>query len=250
MIVVLGLLALPSIAHADAAGLRDIIFGVLSSVTPLWVPVAVLIVVITGLTMLLSAKEDGLSRGRNTVVAVAIGGVIILVGPVGLGYLYQAPGFFIVNTAEGINVEAIGVSAWLSSMAGMFGILLIVVSAVRAVASVGSDDAAYTTVRQSIKSAVLGLIVIAGTIALRNTIFSGDPNPLIGFILEKMSIVLALMTTAAMAVLVYAGVRMALNFGQEEFFTQARSLAVRVLMGLGVVLVSYALVFFVGATLG
>ncbi len=241
-------LSVPGIAHAQAGGIvfRDILLGILASVFPLWIPVAILIIVIAGMVLVVTTQDEALTKGRTTLIAVGLGGMIIMLGPVVLFALYQAPGITVANTAPILNAEALGIVDWLSAIVGIFGILMVMVSAVKAVGGFGGNEQAYSDVRQSLLNATIGMIIITASIVINNTVFSGAPNPIIVFILTKALIVLNLMTTVAVGILVYAGVRMVANFGNEEYFTAAKSLAIRVLGGLAIMLVSYVLVFFVG----
>jgi hypothetical protein len=243
--IALTLLGAPTLAHADGATIRDILIGILNDAAPIWVPVAVLIVVIAGFTMLVTTSEDGLNKGRNTVTAVVIGGIIIVLGPVLLALMYQAPGTQVANVGPQLNAEALGIVGWLCAMGGVFGIFMIVVAAVRAVSGFGGDEGAYANVRNAVLNAVIGLIIMASAIIIHDTVFSGTPNPLVQLILDKVLIILAIITTIAVAILVYAGFRMVTNFGNEENFSQAKSLVFRVIAGLAVILVSYVLVIFV-----
>ncbi|HRH93987.1 MAG TPA: hypothetical protein PKV72_05665, partial [Candidatus Peribacteria bacterium] len=88
-------------------------------------------------------------------------------------------------------------------------------------------------------------IVMAASILIHDTVFSGSPNPLIQLILAKVLIILAIITTIAVAILIYAGFRMVTNFGNEEVFNQAKGLIFRVIAGLVIILLSYVLVIFV-----
>ncbi len=236
---------MPTVAHADGATIRNILLTLLNNIAPLWVPVGVLVVVIAGMTMLVTSREEGLSKGRNTALAVVIGGIIIMLGPTLLGLMYQAPGTQIANVGPQLNAEALGLVGWLCAMGGVFSILMIVISAVRAIAGFGGDEAAYAGVRNALINAVIGLIIMASAIIIHNAVFQGTPNPLIQLILDKVLIILAIITTIAVAILVYAGFRMVTNFGNEEVFNQAKGLVFRVIAGLVVILISYVLVIFV-----
>lgn len=60
-----------------------------------------------------------------------------------------------------------------------------------------------------------------------------------------MLIVLAIITTIAVAIIIYAGFRMVISFGNEEAFSSARSLAIRAAIGILIILISYTLVIIV-----
>ncbi len=70
-----------------------------------------------------------------------------------------------------------------------------------------------------------------------------EPSALLAFITAKLITVLGFMTLIAVAILVYAGFRMVVSFGREEDFTAAKSLMIRVIVGLLILCLSYALVY-------
>ena len=230
----------------------------------LWVTIAVLVIVAAGFTMLVSHEEGQAQKAKSTIVAVIIGGVIITIlavlGPSGIiGFVYNGiPGMTVYNcgiadalpdafncqSALSLALEAEGVASWFATITSMLGMLIIIISMVEAVSSLGADEAAYTKVRLALLHVVLGLIVIVAAVVLRNVFFvTREPSALLIFITAKLTIVLGIITLIAVAILVYAGFRMVASFGREEDFTAAKSLMIRVIIGLIILALSYALVY-------
>ncbi len=257
---------------AAAVGGMDIQVMSLSLITafwPLWITAGILVLVIAGFTLMTSQDEGSLQKTKTTILSVVIGGIvttiILVIGPYNfISLMYNAtPGFWLVSnndTSGRIALEAIGVSQWLTGLAVMMGVLFIIIAVLRAVASLG-DEAAYTAARTQLLHVIAGVVLITGAYFVELAVFGSEngpgqivtnnlgiePNPLIGLISQKLLIVLNIITLIAVAILVYAGLRMIISFGREEDYTAAKGLALRVVIGLIVLTVSYSLVFIVAA---
>lgn len=260
-LLILGsLLSLPLPAYATGADISNIFLSLITAFAPVWWFIAFIIIVVAGLTLMLSESEGAIEKAKTTIIAAIIGGIIVVIilyfSPSDLTLLVRqfynpvynpatttVTGIFNVNT---IGFEAEGVAGWLTGMAAMIGIVIIIIAVLRAVTSFGGDEASYTAVRNSIVQVVIGLIVISAAYILKDVFFNiKDPSQIIAFITGKMLIVFALIATVAVGVLVYAGLRMVASFGREDEYTAAKSLAFRVAIGLIVIAMSYALVFIV-----
>ncbi len=242
------LVATPNVAFASGADISDMFLNLIFAFAPLWIVVAILVIVIAGFSLMVSNDEGRLEKTRKTIVAVIIGGIVITIilvlGPLAaIGILYNGiPGMALINTGDALGNEAIGIAEWITAMAAMLGVLIIIISALQAIFTFG-DEEAYQKVRASIRHVILGLIIIAAAFIFRQVFFvDKTPNALIALIASKILIVLAVMTIIAVAILIYAGVRMIIAFGREEDYTNAKTLVFRVIIGLVVILVSYVLV--------
>lgn len=262
--------ALPEGAHAaGGADIRDMFVTIITAFAPLWITAAILVLVMAGFVLMTTHDEGRLEKAKSTLISVFVGGilltVILVMGPLNfIGIVYTGvPGFGMINSGNLIGMEAMGIADWLSAIAVMLGVLLIIVAVLRAVASLG-DEAAYTAVRTSLLHIIVGIVVIAGAYLIRLAFFGSDtgpgqvvtgalaiePNPLIGLISQKLLIVLNIITLIAVLILIYAGLRLIVSFGREEEFTAAKGLVIRVLLGIFVIVVSYAVVFFVASVFG
>ena len=248
--ILAAMMSLPSTAYAaGGATIRDLVVDTIHITAPLWVTAGVLVIVIAGFTLMLSHDEGATEKAKKTIIGVSIGGMIITVLTVFeplrlIGLVYNGmPGFGVTDTSAAFQAEAEGLASWISTLAAMAGIVTIIVAMIRAAASFGADEGAYTNVRTALLHVVAGMIVIAAAYVIRDVFFViHEPSPLLAFIVDVLSIVLGLITFIAVVILIYAGVRMVTSFGREDDFNAAKSLMVRVLVGLFIILVSYVLV--------
>lgn len=261
------LTAVPHTVHAyGGTDIQVMFFSLVTKFWPLWITAGILVLVVAGFTLMTTQDEGRLQKAKGTLIAVLTGGIlttiVVVSGPFNLiGILYNGvPGFEVINTGNMIGLEAVGISQWLAAVSVVMGIMFIVIAVLRAVASLG-DEAAYTAARSQLLHVIIGVILIAGAYLVQLALFGSangpgevvtgalaiEPNPLLGLISEKLLIVLNVITLIAVAILIYAGFRMIISFGREEDYNNAKSLALRVIVGLLVLIVSYSLVFIVAA---
>ena len=249
--------AIPMSAHATGLDISNMLLFLIDAFATILLPTAVLVVTISGFVLMVSTDENNISKARSALVAAMIGGIVATIllfypgGPAGfIGIMYNSLPFspssrlFLIDTSASLGTEAGGVSTWLAEMTVMIGLFTVIISVFRAVASFGGDEAAYGAVKTSILHVILGLILIASVKVIRDVFFDiHDPLPLINILASKAFLVMNLITTVAVGILVYAGLRMVISYGKEDEFTAAKSLSIRVVVGLIVVLLSYVMVF-------
>ena len=260
LMLVLAVSLVPLKAHANGTDIQNIFLNLISSFSgPILVVVAILVVVTAGFTLLVSEQEGAIDKAKKTIIGVMVGGIIVTIilffpgGPRGaISILYNGlSGTIFINNGATLGLEAEGVSGWLTAMAAMIGIVIIIISVIRAVASFGGDEAAYTNVRTCILHVIIGLIIIGGAFIFKNVFFlNREPSALILLISSKIILLRSFILLIAVAILIYAGLRMVTSFGREEDFTAARGLAVRVVIGIIIILLSYSLVFIVSKIFG
>ncbi len=233
----------PTPAHAAAADLALLFVSLRDMFLPLWLPAGTLVLVIAGITLMISQDESALMKARTAILGVVLGGVLIYLTPTLINALYQF-NVLVVDTTPSLqfDIEGVGLVNWVTTLAVLAAVIVVIISVARAVISIG-DEQSYTNARFSLLYAVFGLLVIGASFVIRDTFFfAGTPEPLIVFVFDKLLIVMGLATLVAMTIIIYAGIRMVANFGNEEFFTQAKALAIRAVVGLLVILFSYLLV--------
>jgi len=253
LFLLLALLASPRAAHADGYDVRDIALGLVTKFWPVWTTIAILVLVVTGFTLVITTDESRAEKAKSTIIAVVIGGIITTIMLV-LGYqayigiLYNGQGSLVPNPVgvfgnyNAISIQAAGIADWLSVISVMLGIVFIIIAALRAVSSFG-DEGKYETARNAVFHAVAGFVIIASAYILKAVFYDvRTPNLLIAFVASKILIVLAIITTIAVAILIYAGLRMIVSLGDEAQYEAAKSLVIRVVIGLLIILLSYALV--------
>ncbi len=249
------LLAVPFRVHASGSDISSIFLGIVTAFAPLWIIAGILVLVVAGFTLVTANDEAKLAKARSTIIAVIIGGIIttiiLALGVSGfIGIMYNGfPGLVLGNFAgyasNPISIEAAGVGEWLMVISVMLGMVFIIIAALRAVSSLG-DEGKYESARNALIQAVIGFIVIAAAYVFRTVFYDvREPSALILFFSAKVLIVLAVITTIAVLIMIYAGFRMIISFGDESQYEAAKSLAIRVAIGILVILLSYALVIIV-----
>lgn len=151
-----------------------------------------------------------------------------------------------------LTTEIMGIVRWVSTLVAVLAIGMIVASVFTGILSMGSDDG-IKKMRRSIFGAAAGIIIIILDVAFRMTfgLFydtvpgAPSPFPLIDSALAIIAAILLFMALIAVCVVIYAGVRMVLSLGDEEVFKNMKSLILRALLGLFVILVSFIIVLLV-----
>ncbi len=224
--------------------------------TGVWITVGTLALTVAGFTLLTSQDEGALTKARGAIFAVIMGGIIIVViRTLDIQFLqfFIDIGSYNTNTVTGTGASDLskelglssesGIAGWLATIGGVLGILMVIVSVAIAMASIGDEDA-YGKAKTSILTSIFGVLIILAGSAISNTVYvDGTPNDLMLFILGKLNIILAFISIIAVALLVYAGIRLIVSLGDEEAYTQAKGLLLRIVLGIIVIVISYTLVY-------
>lgn len=154
-------------------------------------------------------------------------------------------------TSAGILTKEIGgVISWFETIVAVLAVTIIIVSGILAVTSYGKEEGG-AQFKRTIFAVIFGVFlivikqVILGTFGLQ-TGAALPGNPSVAFALQKIvqivSSLLAFAALLAAVVIVYAGILMILNFGNEEQYTKAKGILVRACIGLVAIGVSYAVI--------
>ncbi len=244
----------PFSVSANGTDISNIATGFITTLLPIWIPVAVIAIVIAGFTLSISREEGAMDKARSQIILVVIGGMIITVlltiGPTTfIGKFYNGTinnTNAILSAPNFIEFETIGIAEWIITIIAAIGILMIILSLLEAVTSLG-DEGAYTKVRTAVLNVTIGLMIIVAAKVIRTTFFPlnggvANPAPLMLYVMGKITIILNFILVIAVAIIIYAGFRMVASFGNEDDYNNAKSLVFRVLTGILVLLVSYSLV--------
>ncbi len=245
---------LPTSVFASGSDLESIALGFITTLLPIWIPVAVIAIVIAGFNLSISRDEGAMDKAKSQIILVIIGGItitlLLAIGPttfIGKFYNGAIDSSAILSAPVFIEFETIGIAEWIITIMAAIGILMIILSLLEAVTSLG-DEGAYTKVRTAVLNVVIGLLIIVAAKIIRTTFFSpinggvANPAPLMTYIIGKITIVLNFILVIAVAIVIYAGFRMVMSFGNEDDYNNAKSLVLRVLIGILVLLISYSLV--------
>lgn len=237
-------------------GLLGIVLFLRLQVLFLAYAIGVFMLVRAGLRLINSQDDDKLNRAKRTIAGTLVG---IAMAHLSLRFV---DAFFGAGNALSpqagaviLSTEIGGIINWVLTTVAVLSILMIVVSAIRSIGTFGNDENAKQ-VKQTVYGTVLGigLLIFSGSIKLAlgllpgaQAILPGLPNatPVIARGAQITFTVLSFMGVVAVAIIIYAGMLMVLNFGSDEQFDKAKGIIRRALVGLLIILISSALLFLV-----
>lgn len=248
------MMAAPQLAHAQAEAFFDIFVDIVSSVTPLIATIAVAAIVVLGIRMVSSTDEGALTKMRTTMAAIVIGLFMTLLAPniINIFYYDQAiggGGFGLVANQWRVRIELLGIGKWFQALAVIIAVFTIIISAFRAIVSYG-DEGSLTAVKRQVIYGVVGILVIIFAVPFdfvggntntpaEETLFDfRSPNALIEFIFYYVNLFLGFLLSVMVAVLIYAGLLMIFNLGDDSRIEQAKGIFRRSITGLLLVLFS------------
>jgi hypothetical protein len=221
---------------------------------------AILVVIVAGLRMVMSQSEETQTSAKHTLTYAATGiFVIFLVGPIVrvlYGGIMVNPGSVLSSSADVIAAttearkQLFGVILFLETIVGIIAVVMLVIQGLRIVLSFGSQN----IIQKSYKGvlAILGgmllialdrvLLQIFGLPETGGTAGPTTTIPLLFQIFGFVRFVLTLLAIIPIGIIIYAGLLMILNFGNEELVKKAKTSIINALIGLGIVIVSFAIV--------
>lgn len=236
---------------------EGIITLIRSAVWPIMATGASFFVIRAGLKLINSQDEGKLETAKRTIASALVGLMLAPLGDRILFAVFNPSGQGLGNPST-LTFEIGGIIDWTLVLIIPIAILMIVLSAIRAVASFGKEDGA-DMVRQTVYGVVLGLgiLIFAGaikaTLGLQESlddVSPATPGPpealaIVTRGVEVVTGVLQFMALVALAIIIYAGMIMILNFGNDEQFTRAKGIVYRAVIGLVIILLSTVLITFI-----
>ncbi len=253
--------SVPGNLTGGAIGIAGVIVNVITMVV---IAIGIYLVVRAGISLIISQEEDKLSRAKRTIASTLIGIVLVFISQELVVSFIPAPHAIGSGNTQGIfgggqvvlQDTIYGILNWVLVAMAALGALMIVVSVLRGISSFGKEDS-VKDIRQTVFSVAIGIVMISLIPAIKWSLGITDLAPLgeggnapdatkiiveISKIIAELLLFLALL---AVTVVIYAGVRIIVNFGNEEEFKKSRQLIVRALIGLTIILCSYVLTVFV-----
>ena len=232
--------------------------NVITALRPTLVIFAVFVVSLTGLNLIIRQEEELQTKSRK-IIAASLSGVLLsyLIEPfIDAFYGLTTPGSVPTSDLTGgvavLCTELTGVINYALTIAGAIAIFVIIISGVRAVVTSGTEEG-LTQLRRAIVSIIIGILIVVlkevmvKAFGLECAIAPGTPG--LAAIGDKIVIFinyfLGFLGLAALIMFVYAGFSMVVSIGNEELITKAKSLMIRVVIGIAIIIMSLVIVNFV-----
>jgi hypothetical protein len=221
-------------------GAEGLVNTIISGASPLIYLVAILAVVASGAEMIISQSSDTTAKARRTFLGAIVGLVLLLLATVTRNAILTV-GVDGGTAGSLISAELIGIVDFLTAIVGALIILIIITNGIKAIIQFGSGDG-LNILRTTIINIVLGIIVISLRWVIVTSIETRQAQPLVVALIEYVNTTLTFIGTIAVLVVIYAGIMMIVNGGNEDQFNKSRNLIVRAIIGIGIILLSSALV--------
>lgn len=257
----------PPVTPGSAWGFVGIACNVMVKLRPVLASAAVLFIIIGGIRMIVTQDDDGMAKAKTIISASIVGmilsflivpfinafyggldagGSTIPVGTVAQGNMLQGASVF--------TDEVLGIINWGFTFVAVIAVLMIIVSGFRALMKSGSEEG-ITELRRTVVSVIFGILLLVFHGVL-NEVFGLQPGvdpSTVGVdaarglpkIVGIVNFLLGFVSLIAVAVVIFAGIQMVLNFGKSENVEKAKGLLLRAILGLVIMLMSYALVNFI-----
>jgi hypothetical protein len=226
----------PLLGGGEVGGIVAFIMG---SLKPFVNGVAFFLIIGYGTMLVLRQEsEDQLSKTRTTVLSALIAIILInLAEPIWEAYIN-----FTSGGEQVIYRELIGFISWIEEIVLLGAIILIIGNGIRTVANYGSDEG-LALMRRTIFSILFGIILLSVKFILTESLaITFRPDGVIESFVYVFDIILGVMALIAVVVVIYAGFLMVANVGNDEQYTRARGILIRVAIGLVVILTAGALI--------
>ena len=217
---------------------------------------ALLLLVRSGLKLIYGQSEEKFEEAKRAIANGLMAVVLtFLTGRIVAAFIREGgssdPGSAVTGAAI-FTEEMLGIVRWVETLVVVLAIAMIIASVFTGILSMGSEEA-LPKMRRAIFGAGAGIIIIIFDVIFRATFglayvsIPGPPSPfpIIDGTLRLMAAILLFMALIAVIVVIYAGIMMILSLGDEEQFKKMRSLILRALLGLFVILTSFIIVLLI-----
>lgn len=247
------------VAVFGSGGFLGIVQALIGQIRLIIVIIGVLLIVLSGLRLISSQDDGKMEESKRVIASTCVGVMLAFMAERILSAFYSPGGTWnggsIGTGANILATEIGGIIDWALVVIVVLSILMIVASGLKAIGSFGKQENAEE-VKQTVTGVIMGigLIMLSGVIKLALGVNAGvaasqlsSPNASV-VITRAANIVMAVLQylgLAAIAVIIYAGVLMVLNFGDEDQFQKGKGIIYRAIIGLVVVLISGIAVRFI-----
>ncbi len=204
--------------------------------------------------MIGSASEEKMEEGRRSVGSTIIGIILVSLTYAFVSAFWNGGSKDVEAGAAIVNLQVMGLIRWARVFMGILAVGMIIISAFKVLASFGKEDAGEE-VRRPIIGALVGIFLIVFDTVIIDAIGGGTagtsatPEPLILVVMNAIRNLLMYLGLLAVIMIAYAGIMMIVTVGDDDQYGKSKSLIVRVLIGLAIILFSYLAVSVITAFL-
>lgn len=217
---------------------------------------AALWIVVSGILMVMAhGDESKITEQKQSITYAIIGLVIVLLLERMIDLIYGVPGVergLTVEAAQAVDVEILGLVAFIRAVIGAISILMIIVAGFKTITAQGEEEK-ITNQRKAILWVAVGIVIITiNQVVVKNLFIDpargGDEitQQGVGRVIDLFGTVtqfiLGFTGVIAFGALVYGAGTMITNFGNDEAVQSSKKIIRNALIGIMIILSAYALV--------
>ncbi|MFA7682261.1 MAG: hypothetical protein WCX61_04500 [Candidatus Peribacteraceae bacterium] len=238
-----------SVSGTSGASFSDNGFGTIfetiaSAFVPLVYITAVFIVAKSALLLVVEQSEGQLGQFKQSIVSAIVAVVLIYLAGALKDALFAGVGVVpSVSAADKITEEFQGIVDLIEEPLAVIAVTMIIVSGIRTVMAYGSSDG-MTHLRRTVFSVLTGIVLIVSKFAISQSLTeTHTPDPIIAVIVSIMVKLLTFVTIVAVVVVIWSGLLMIVNVGNDAQYQQAKGILIRVIIGIFVILSASAIAY-------
>lgn len=223
------------------------------SFLPLLNVIAVLVIVISGILAIIAQDENRILATRK-VVTGALSAIVLINASAAIAKAVIAEFNYYDGGGPGggidmLSEEIFGLLGWIEVPVLLLALLTIVISGIRTLASFGGDQG-LDNLKKTVLSVIFGIVLIVVKFVVSDVVVVERTATALNQIGINLTVnLLIYLGLAAVIMIVIAGIYMIANVGNDEQFTKAKNLVIRVVVGLIVIVMAAALVALIGEAL-
>jgi hypothetical protein len=251
-----GFLLLGEIIYQGESQLHSVVISVVQVLRNLMGSVAVVFIVVSGILMVFAqGDETKITEQKRSITYAIIGLVAILLIERMVSAIYGVPGeqrALTPNTAAQVSVEIYGLVSYIKAILGSVAIFMIVISGVRTLTATEEDQ--LISQRRAIRWTLVGLaLILINQVVVENifvkpaqsasgTITKTNVQNILDLFGKVAEFLMGFVGLIAFAALIYGAASMVINFGNDELVGKAKKIITNSLIGIVIILSTYAIV--------
>ncbi|MCF7831017.1 pilin [Candidatus Gracilibacteria bacterium] len=210
---------------------KSVVKAVIFYLNKLFISIAIVFTVWSGMNLILArGDEEEFSKRLRHIYGLAIGFIILALAPIIIDKIFfGAEGEVFLNeenvtafAKEGV-LELRGIFKYFVSFGVVAGVAYIIFSAVKMLIAGGEDESQISKLKRRMVFVVMGIATLISADKIIS-LFTGkegklavpDVNKSVEFFVEWANFMLGLIGVIAVFTLIYGGIRLIANFGQDE----------------------------------
>lgn len=242
------------VKSTGAEGLKDIVIEYMKIAKDIVSIVAVLWIVISGMRMVMAGgKEDSIKNNFRSVLWLIVGLIVMQISESTVAVMYGENGVFKTLEQYGgeVSTEAREkiiepLLQYFLSFLSAIAVVMVILSGFKIITA-GGDDSKIKKQQQVLLWTVMGLGIILVARPIVSSMFgyekmAPEPSKAVDLINQIANYMLGFTAVISVVILIYAGLMMIINFGNDQAVAKSKKMIQWVITGIVVMISAYTIV--------